>query len=142
MKYISHSESETERIGGEFAKKLCAGSIVAMLGGMGLGKTAFVRGLARGLGTAERVTSPTYTIVNEYDTVPPLFHFDLYRLSGAEDLFGIGFDDYIARRGICVIEWFENAEGEYQPTHTVEISRGEDENSRVINITFASGVEE
>lgn len=135
MRYLSHGERETEEIGRAFAEKLSAGSVVAMLGGMGAGKTAFVRGVARGLGTDERVTSPTYTIVNEYDTEPPLFHFDLYRFSSADELFEIGFDDYLARGGICIIEWFENAEDEYAPTHRVKISRGEDENSRIIDIS-------
>ena len=101
-----------------------------------MGKTAFVRGLARGLGESGRVTSPTYTIVNEYNTTPPLFHFDLYRLGSADELYEIGFDDYLSRGGICVIEWSENAEDDIEFTHIVEICRGEsDELSRTVTIT-------
>ena len=138
MVFFTSVEEETERIGEEFAKTLSPGEVVAMRGGMGVGKTAFVRGLARGLGISDRVTSPTYTIVNEYPSDPPLFHFDLYRLSSSEELFEIGFDDYLARGGICVIEWFENAEGEYGYNYEVSIFRDEkSENARKITITKA-----
>lgn len=136
MIYNSKNENETEAIGESFAKSLRAGAVVAMRGGMGAGKTAFVRGLARGLGETMRVTSPTYTIVNEYETHPPLFHFDLYRLDSFDELYEIGFDDYLARRGICVIEWSENAGNEIEYTHIVEIARcADDENFRDITIT-------
>ncbi len=138
MEFFTSIEQETERIGESFAKKLVPGDVVAMRGGMGVGKTAFVRGLARGLGISDRVTSPTYTIVNEYPSNPPLFHFDLYRLSSSEELFEIGFDDYLARGGICVIEWFENAEDEYGYNYEVSILRDEkSENARKITITEA-----
>ncbi len=139
MDFLTKNEAETERVGEEFAKRLKAGDVVAMCGEMGAGKTAFVRGVARGLGTDARVTSPTYTIVNEYFTNPPLFHFDLYRLSSADELYEIGFDDYISRGGVCVIEWFENAEGAYRCDYTVSIERvAEEENSRRVVITEAS----
>ncbi len=138
MDFLTKNEAETERVGEEFAKCLKAGDVVAMCGEMGAGKTAFVRGVARGLGTDARVTSPTYTIVNEYFTAPPLFHFDLYRLSSADELYEIGFDDYIARGGVCLIEWFENAEGAYRCDYTVKIERvAEDENFRRVEITEA-----
>lgn len=127
-------ERETERIGEEFAKTLKAADIVAMYGGMGMGKTAFTRGVARGLGINDRVTSPTYAIVNEYYGGLSLFHFDLFRLSGADELFDIGFDDYLTRNGVCVIEWFENAEGAYSPTYEVHISLGDNESERKILI--------
>ena len=136
MTYYSKSEKETELIGEETAKKLHPGDIVAMRGGMGVGKTAFVRGLARGLGELNRVTSPTYTIVNEYETCPALFHFDLYRLGSVDELFEIGFDDYLTRGGICVIEWSENAGDDIAFTHFIEIVRDADnENFRTITIT-------
>ena len=91
-------------------------------GDLGVGKTAFTRGLARGLGCRERVTSPTFTIVNEYEGGRlPLFHFDLYRLEGAEDLFGIGWDDYLDRGGVCAVEWSERAE-EALPPETVWVT--------------------
>ncbi len=138
MVYISKNERETENIGEQLAKALHGGDVVAMRGGMGAGKTAFVRGLARGLGEENRVTSPTYTIVNEYETEPPLFHFDLYRLGSVDELFEIGFDDYLARGGICVIEWSENAGDDVVFSHIVEIEHdAENENQRRITISEA-----
>ena len=138
MEYLCKSEVQTEKVGEEFSKTLSAGAVVAMRGGMGVGKTAFVRGVARGLGETGRVTSPTYTIVNEYDTEIPLLHFDLYRLENPEELYDIGFDDYLKRGGICFIEWSENADGEVSFSHYVEIKRvDDDENARVITITEA-----
>lgn len=135
MEYYTKNELETERVGEEFAKLLRAGDVVAMRGGMGAGKTAFVRGLARGMGETDRVTSPTYTIVNEYETTPPLFHFDLYRLGSADELYEIGFDDYLTRGGVCVIEWSENADGDIGFTHFVRIDRDpENETFRTITI--------
>lgn len=135
VRCITRSEAETEALGGALAKILRAGDVVAMRGGMGAGKTALVRGLALGLGEQGRVTSPTYTIVNEYETVPPLFHFDLYRLGSADELYEIGFDDYLTRGGICMIEWSENAEGDIAFTHYMEIERGdEDESLRTVTI--------
>lgn len=136
MVLYSKSEKETEMLGEEIAKTLCGGEVIAMRGGMGMGKTAFVRGLARGLGETMRVTSPTYTIVNEYETEPPLFHFDLYRLGSADELYEIGFEDYLARGGVCVIEWSENAGDEVSYTHIIEIERDGDEvNSRRITVS-------
>ena len=134
MKYITKNERETEALGEEFAKSLKPGTVVALRGEMGAGKTVFVRGVAKGLGIDARVTSPTYTIVNEYNTTPPMFHFDLYRLGSADELFEIGFDDYLARGGICLIEWFENAEDEYSPDIVVNIVYREEEGTRSIDI--------
>ena len=89
--------------------------MLAFTGDLGAGKTAFVRGLARGLGIAERVTSPTFTIVNEYDGPTPLFHFDMYRLGSEDELFDIGWEDYLARPGICAVEWSEQIAGALPP---------------------------
>ena len=109
MEYITQSPTETERVGEALARVLTPGSVVAYRGGLGAGKTAFTRGLARGLGCRETVTSPTYTIVNEYLTGRlPLFHFDMYRLSCEDDLFDIGWEDYLERGGVCAVEWSEN----------------------------------
>ena len=109
MQYITHSPEETEKIGQALGAVLPAGSIIAYTGDLGAGKTAFTRGLARGLGYREPVTSPTYTIVNEYlGGRLPLFHFDMYRLASSEDLFDIGWEDYLDRGGICAVEWSEN----------------------------------
>lgn len=108
MEYLTSSPSETEQLGERLAKQLSPGRIIALRGGLGAGKTAFTRGLARGLGISEPVTSPTYTIVNEYlSGRMPLFHFDMYRLHSSDDLFDIGWEDYLARNGLCVVEWSE-----------------------------------
>ena len=110
MVYLSNSEQDTEKIGQELAGRLPAGSVVAMYGELGSGKTALVRGMARGLGLDCRVCSPTFTIVNEYSEPgkTELFHFDMYRLGGFDELFDIGWDDYVARGGVCAVEWSEN----------------------------------
>lgn len=108
MEIITHSAEETELAGENLAKHLSPGTVVALYGDLGAGKTAFVRGMVRGLGSPDRVTSPTFTIVNEYNGNIPIFHFDMYRLGGADELFGIGWEDYIARGGVCVVEWSEN----------------------------------
>ena len=105
----SNSESETELFGERVAKALPEGSVViALYGELGAGKTAFVRGLARGLEVEGRVVSPTFTIVNEFYGKRDLFHFDMYRLGGVDELFDIGWDDYLARGGVCAVEWSEN----------------------------------
>ena len=109
MEYITNSPEETERIGAALGKILTPGAVIAYRGDLGAGKTAFTRGLARGLGYAEPVTSPTYTIVNEYlGGRLPLFHFDMYRLASSDDLWDIGWDDYLDRNGVCAVEWSEN----------------------------------
>ena len=104
MTRTTNSPAETEAVGQMLAARLQPGDVVAFRGGLGAGKTAFVRGLARGLGICEPVTSPTYTIVNEYEGRLPLFHFDLYRLDGIEALEDIGWEDYLARGGVCCLE--------------------------------------
>ena len=111
MEFLSHSPRETEEIGAALGQKLTSGAIVAYRGDLGAGKTAFTRGLARGLGCGEQVTSPTYTIVNEYLSGRlPLFHFDMYRLSSGDELWDIGWEDYLVRGGVCAVEWSENVE--------------------------------
>lgn len=135
MRYISNSVEETEQIGAELACSLPAGTIVAFTGDLGAGKTAFVRGMARGLGIEERVTSPTFTIVNEYDGgTRPLFHFDLYRLYDADELFDIGWEDYLVRGGICAVEWSERAADAMENCVRVDIVRGENAEQRIIEI--------
>ena len=108
MEYITRSEAETEALGAHLAAVLSPGAVVAYQGGLGMGKTAFTRGLAAGLGYTGRVTSPTFTIVNEYEGGRlPLFHFDMYRLADADALFDIGWEDYLDRGGVCAVEWSE-----------------------------------
>ena len=137
MDYVSHSEAETEDLGRRLAAALGPGAVVAYRGDLGLGKTAFTRGLARGLGYQGRVTSPTFTIVNEYEgTGLPLFHFDMYRLEDAGDLFDIGWEDYLDRGGVCAVEWSERVEEALpEDAVTVTIARcSEDENWRLITL--------
>lgn len=106
--FITNSEFETELVGARLAECLPGGSVVAMYGGLGAGKTAFVRGMARGMGLSCRVSSPTFTIVNEYLGARELIHFDMYRLSSADELFDIGWEDYLSRGAVCAVEWSEN----------------------------------
>lgn len=109
MTVITKSPEQTELLGKKLAELLRPGDVIAYYGDLGAGKTAFTRGLAAGLGIREAVTSPTYTIVNEYlSGCMPLFHFDMYRLSSSEELFDIGWEDYLARGGVCAVEWSEN----------------------------------
>ena len=136
MEYLSHNEAETEALGARLAAVLTPGAVVAYRGGLGMGKTAFTRGLARGLGCTERVTSPTFTIVNEYEGPVPLFHFDLYRLEDADALFDIGWEDYLDRGGVCAVEWSEQV-AEAMPPETVYVTisrRPEDDRARTITI--------
>lgn len=136
MEFVTNSEQETEALGARLAGRLEPGAVIAFTGDLGAGKTAFTRGLARGLGIAERVTSPTFTIVNEYEGGRlPLFHFDMYRLGSSEELFDIGWEDYLARGGVCAVEWSENiADALEEGTISVEIRRGTCENQRVITV--------
>ena len=141
MEFITNSPFETENVGEALGKRLQPGTILAYEGDLGAGKTAFTRGLARGLGAKEQVTSPTYTIVNEYlSGRMPLFHFDMYRLSCSDDLWDIGWEDYLERGGVCAVEWSENVRDAMEDAITVCIQKlGED--SRKITITGGVGLE-
>ena len=111
MQITTHSADETQALGQRLAKRLLSGDVIAYFGDLGAGKTALTRGIAQGLGVTDLVTSPTYTIVNEYLTGRiPLFHFDMYRLGSSDELFDIGWEDYLARGGVCAVEWSENVE--------------------------------
>ena len=134
MERYSASEQETEAIGRELAQQLAPGAVVAFTGDLGAGKTAFVRGMAQGLGISQRVTSPTFTIVNEYEGgALPLFHFDMYRLRDADDLFDIGWEDYLDRGGLCVVEWSERVFGALGSPVTVTIEKipGSDQQRKI-----------
>lgn len=137
MEIWTQSPEETEQVGAALAARLQPGQVVAFRGPLGAGKTAFTRGLARGLGVAGPVTSPTYTIVNEYTGGRmPLFHFDMYRLRSEDDLFDIGWEDYLDRGGVCAVEWSERVE-EALPEDAVTVSFArcpEEENWRVITM--------
>lgn len=136
MEILSHSETETESAGERLGAALAPGTVLAYRGGLGMGKTAFTRGLARGLGCTGRVTSPTFTIVNEYEGRIPLFHFDMYRLPDSDALFDIGWDDYLDRGGVCAVEWSEQVDDALpEDTIYVTISRHPDhDNWRIIEI--------
>ena len=136
MEHVTNSPEETEALGEMLAGRLEPGTVIAFTGDLGAGKTAFVRGLARGLGIAERVTSPTFTIVNEYEGGRlPLFHFDMYRLGSADELFDIGWEDYLARGGVCAVEWSENVSDALEDgCLRVDIRRGENDDQRIITI--------
>ena len=137
MEYLSHNEQETEALGQRLAAALSPGAVVAYRGGLGMGKTAFTRGLAKGLGYSGRVTSPTFTIVNGYEGGRlPLFHFDMYRLEDDDALFDIGWEDYLDRGGICAVEWSEQV-ARAMPADTVYVTiarRPEDDRWRTITI--------
>ena len=139
MKVVTHSPEETRALGERLAGAIGPGTVVAFTGDLGAGKTAFISGMARGLGIEERVTSPTFTIVNEYEGGRlPLFHFDMYRLASSEELFDIGWEDYLARGGVCAVEWSEHAEGAFEEEPIwVDIRRGESDDQRVISIRNA-----
>ena len=139
MEYITHSPAETEAVGEALAKTLRPGTVLAFWGDLGAGKTAFTRGLGRGLGCTERVTSPTYTIVNEYTSGRlPLFHFDMYRLRSSEDLFDIGWEDYLERGGVCAVEWSENVADALDGAIWITIEKTGDD-SRKITIEGGDG---
>ena len=128
MQYTTNSPAETEAIGAALGKIIEPGMVIAYRGDLGAGKTAFTRGLAKGLGCTEIVTSPTYTIVNEYQGGRiPLFHFDMYRLRSSDDLFDIGWEDYLDRGGVCAVEWSENVDDAMEDALYITIEKlGED----------------
>jgi len=140
MEFITNAPEQTEAVGCALGKVLKAGTILAFEGDLGAGKTAFTRGLARGLGATETVTSPTYTIVNEYLSGRlPLFHFDMYRLHSSDDLWDIGWEDYLERGGVCAVEWSENVSDAMVGAIRVCIEKL-DENSRKITVTGGDGL--
>ena len=132
MEFITNSPEETEEVGAALGKILKPGTVLAYEGDLGAGKTAFTRGLARGLGATDMVTSPTYTIVNEYLSGRiPLFHFDMYRLASSDDLWDIGWEDYLDRGGVCAVEWSENAADAMEDAIRVRIEKIGDESRRI-----------
>lgn len=129
--FLSENEEQTEKLGGALAHVLKAGDFAALWGGLGAGKTAFTRGFAKALGCGD-AASPTFTIVHEYDTQPPVFHFDIYRLSDSDELYDIGFEEYLERRGIILMEWPERAPDVLPDGHVdVSIERLSDTERRI-----------
>lgn len=141
--HITNSPEETEELGLKLAKSLKGGEVVAFRGGLGMGKTCFTRGLARGLGFKGDVTSPTFALINEYiGGRLPLYHFDMYRISGWEDLYSTGFFDYIEQGGVIAAEWSENIENALpESTVTVTFVRLDD-NKREVTVNGACLEEE
>jgi len=138
MQYITNSPAETEAIGTALGKIIPPGTVIAYRGDLGAGKTAFTRGLALGLGSTELVTSPTYTIVNEYlGGRMPLFHFDMYRLHSSDDLWDIGWEDYLDRNGVCAVEWSENVADAMEDAMVITIEKLGEESRR---ITMEGGI--
>ena len=132
--FETNSPAETEAVGAALGAVLRPGAVIAYTGDLGAGKTAFTRGLARGLGCTDRVTSPTYTIVNEYLSGRlPLFHFDMYRLGSSDELFDIGWEDYLQRGGVCAVEWSENVDDAMENAIYVKIEKTGEE-TRCITI--------
>ena len=132
MEFITNSPAETEALGAALGQRLKAGTVIAYRGDLGAGKTAFTRGLARGLGCHEIVTSPTYTIVNEYlGGRIPLFHFDMYRLRSSDDLWDIGWEDYLERGGVCAVEWSENVDDAMEDPIYITIEKTGEESRRI-----------
>ena len=132
MEFLTNSPAETEMVGAALGKILKPGTVLAYRGDLGAGKTAFTRGLARGLGYTDPVTSPTYTIVNEYlGGRLPLFHFDMYRLASSDDLWDIGWEDYLERGGVCAVEWSENVDDAMENAIYITIHKTGEESRRI-----------
>ena len=132
MTIYTKNEAETEQAGAELARTLPDGAVVALYGDLGAGKTAFVRGMARGMGISARVSSPTFTIVNEYLGARELYHFDMYRLASSDELFDIGWEDYLRRGGVCAVEWSENVADAFEGDEiTVRIEKLGDEERKI-----------
>ena len=135
MTFVSNNEKETEALGARLAASLPeGGAVIAMYGELGAGKTAFIRGLGAGLQVKGAVVSPTFTIVNELQGARELFHFDMYRLGSADELFDIGWEDYLNRGGVCAVEWSENVEDAFDGSEIRVSIRKTGETGREITI--------
>lgn len=138
--FFSKDENDTAAIASDFAQKLQCGDVVAFRGGMGMGKTVFVRGCVKALGIDADVSSPTFSIVNDYGGNINIYHFDMYRVESWDSLYSTGFFDYMNDNSILFIEWSENIEN-VLPENTINVifSRGENENERKIEISGGDG---
>ena len=135
LKVITDSVSETEAFAEKIGQQVKAGTVIAYFGGLGMGKTAFTRGLARGMGIRTDVSSPTFAIVNDYGGNPPLVHFDMYKVESWDDLYSSGFFDYLDMGAVLAVEWSENIENALpENTVRVTIEQGESPEERIITI--------
>lgn len=133
--FVSKSVADTEKLAARLAEKLRGGEVIAFTGSMGMGKTAFTRGLVEALGGGDIVSSPTFALVNEYAARLTVQHFDMYRVSGWDDLYSTGFFDYLDTDSVLVIEWSENIDGALpENTIRIDMQKGETETERVITI--------
>lgn len=133
--FVSKSVADTEKLAARLAEKLRGGEVIAFTGSMGMGKTAFTRGLVEALGGGDVVSSPTFALVNEYAARLTVQHFDMYRVSGWNDLYSTGFFDYLDTDSVLVIEWSENIDGALpENTIRIDMQKGETETERVITI--------
>ena len=141
MEFVTNSPEETERVGEQLAQKLRGNEVIAMRGGLGMGKTAFVLGLARGLGITDQVSSPTFALVHEYQGRLPLYHFDMYRVNSWDDLYSTGFFDYLDTGAVLAVEWSENIqEALPEDSIQVELQRGGTDTDRLITIEGINGL--
>lgn len=137
IEVISKSPNETEEYAEKLGKRLNGGEVIAFFGGLGMGKTRFTSGLARGMGIDEYVSSPTFAIVNEYEGEIPLCHFDMYRITSFDDLCSTGFFDYLDNGSVLAIEWSENIENALPEDKfiKIEIFKGECDDERIIRMS-------
>lgn len=135
LKIVSNSTQQTQSIGEKIGRNIKSGTVIAFFGGLGMGKTAFTRGLAKGMGIKADVMSPTFAIVNDYGGEPPLVHFDMYKVESWDDLYSSGFFDYLDMGAVLAVEWSENIENALpESTIRVNIAPGENENQRIITV--------
>lgn len=134
--YFSSCEADTISIAQEICREIKGGTVVAFSGGMGMGKTAFVRGALKAFNNDSFVSSPTFSLVHDYGGNPNIYHFDMYRVADLDDLYSTGFFDYLDGNSVLFIEWSENIE-EALPENTVRISisLGDNEGSRIIKVS-------
>jgi tRNA threonylcarbamoyladenosine biosynthesis protein TsaE len=136
MERMIHNESDTKRFGLELAEKLKPGDVIALIGDLGTGKTTLTKSIAEGLGITEMITSPTFTIVQEYhEGRLPLYHFDVYRIRELEEMYELGYEEYFFGRGVCIVEWADQIM-ELIPENSIiiRIEYGSDEEERVYRI--------
>ena len=133
---VSHSPKETVALGKKLGAVLRGGEVIAYFGGLGMGKTTFTSGLALGMGINAEVSSPTFSLVHDYGGNPPLYHFDMYRINGFDDLYSTGFFDYLDSGAVLAVEWSENIEN-ILPENTLKIEflRGENDGERILRMS-------
>lgn len=135
LRVITNSVTETESFAEKIGQRVKSGTVIAYFGGLGMGKTAFTRGLARGMGITQAVSSPTFAIVNDYGGNPPLVHFDMYKVESWDDLYSSGFFDYLDMGAVLAVEWSENIENALpEGTVRVTVEQGEGANQRIITV--------